>query len=92
MSYSRALTHNASKDIPENESPNTDPQNDVDSDRDRVCHLDEIFQDVIPVIQREELEQSNKCITQGTVLTELESWVFVNFALLCSHSFTDNGP
>lgn len=65
VSYSRvALTHNASKDIPENESPNADPQDDIDPDCDRICHLDEISQNVIPVIQCEELKQSNKCITQ----------------------------
>ena len=74
VSYSRvALTHNASKDIPENESPNADPQDDIDPDCDRICHLDEISQDVIPVIQCEELKQSNKCITQWTVLTELHT-------------------
>ena len=73
MSYPRVLTHNASKDIPENESPNADPQDNVDLDCDRICHLDEISQDVVPVIQCEELKQSNKCITQGTVLTELHT-------------------
>lgn len=73
VSYSRALTHNASKDIPENESPNADPQDDVDLDCDRIRHFDEISQDVIPVIQCEELKQSNKCITQGTVLTKLHT-------------------
>ena len=75
VSYCRALTHNASKDIPENEGPNADPQDDVDLDCDRICHLDEISQYVVPVIQCEKLKQSNKCITQGTVLTELHSYL-----------------
>lgn len=83
--FKRALTHNASKDIPENESPNAYPQDYVDLDYDRICHLHEISQDVVPMIQCEELKQSNKCIPQGTVLTELhtQSYLSSELSLQC---------
>lgn len=65
--YFRELTHNASKDISKDESPNADPQDDVNLDCDSICHLNKIFQDVIPVIQGEELKQCNECITESAV-------------------------
>lgn len=65
--YFRSLTHNASKDISEDESSDTDPQDNVYLNCDRIHHLDKISQDIIPMIQGEELKQSNKCIAKGAV-------------------------
>lgn len=62
------LTHNTSKDVSKDESPNTDPQDDVDLYSDRINHLDEISKDIIPVIQSEELKQGNKSISKSAAI------------------------
>ena len=66
--YWNTLTHNTSKDVSKDESPNTDPQDDVDLYSDRINHLDEISEDIIPVIQSKELKQSNKSISKSAAI------------------------
>lgn len=68
IAIENTLTHNTSKDVSKNESPNTDPQDDVDLYSDRINHLDKISKDVIPVIQSKELKQSNKSISKSAAI------------------------
>lgn len=68
LQYWNTLTHNTSKDVSKDESPNTDPQDDVDLYSDRINHLDKISKDIIPVIQSKELKQSNKSISKSAAI------------------------
>ena len=68
IQYWNTLTHNTSKDVSKDESPNTDPQDDVDLYSDRINHLDEISKDIIPVIQSKELKQGNKSISKSAAI------------------------
>ena len=68
ITIENTLTHNTSKDISKDESPNTDPQDDVNLYSDRINHLDKISQDIIPVIQSKELKQSNKSISESAAI------------------------
>lgn len=64
QAHTCALTHDANKDVPEDERSNTEPQDDVNLDGNGIWHLDEISEDVVPVVQSEKLKQSHKSIAK----------------------------
>ena len=54
--YPRPLTHDADKEVPEDEGADPDPEQDVGAGEGRVGDFGQVTVDLVPLVQREQLE------------------------------------